>query len=46
MLMIFINGDFMDELFKDAELDKKTIAFAKKYASKPAITFANDKKKC
>ena len=28
---------FIDELFKDEELDKKTIAFAKKYASKPAL---------
>ena len=28
---------FLDELFKDAELDKKTIAFAKKYASKPPL---------
>ena len=28
---------FIDELFKDEELDKKTIALAKKYASKPAL---------
>ena len=28
---------FIDELFKDEELDKKTIAFAKKYASKPVL---------
>ena len=28
---------FIDELFKDEELDKKTIAFAKKYASKSAL---------
>ena len=28
---------FIDELFKDEELDKKTIAFAKKYASKPPL---------
>lgn len=28
---------FIDELFKDEELDKKTIAFAKKYVSKPAL---------
>ncbi|MEK9620251.1 MAG: enoyl-CoA hydratase/isomerase family protein [Flavobacteriales bacterium] len=28
---------FVDELFKDEELDKKTIAFAKKYASKPPL---------
>ena len=28
---------FIDELFKDEELDKKTVAFAKKYASKPAV---------
>ena len=28
---------FVDELFEDAELDKKTIAFAKKYASKPPL---------
>ena len=28
---------FVDELFKDEELDKKTISFAKKYASKPPL---------
>ena len=28
---------FIDELFKDEELDKKTVALAKKYASKPAL---------
>ncbi len=28
---------FIDELFIDGELDKKTIALAKKYASKPAL---------
>ena len=28
---------FIDELFIDEELDKKTIALAKKYASKPAL---------
>ena len=28
---------FVDEIFKDEELDKKTIAFAKKYASKPPL---------
>ncbi len=25
MLMTFINGDFIDELFSDEELDKKTM---------------------
>ena len=28
---------FIDELYKDEDLDKKTVAFAKKYASKPAL---------
>ena len=28
---------FIDELFKDEELDKRTVALAKKYASKPAL---------
>ena len=28
---------FIDYLFKDEELDKKTVALAKKYASKPAL---------
>ena len=28
---------FIDELFIDEELDNKTIALAKKYASKPAL---------
>ena len=28
---------FIDELYKDEDLDKKTEAFAKKYASKPAL---------
>lgn len=28
---------FVDEIFKDEELDKKTITFAKKYASKPPL---------
>ena len=28
---------FIDELFKDEDLDKKTVALAKKYASKPSL---------
>ncbi len=28
---------FIDELYKDEDLDKKTVALAKKYASKPAL---------
>ena len=34
---VLLNWGFIDELYKDEDLDKKTVAFAKKYSLKPAL---------
>ena len=34
---VLLKWGFIDELYKDEDLDKKTTTFAKKYASKPAL---------